>query len=263
MSKYNLTDLLESMSDKEYASAKEADKLEKHPEKDMIKKIQALMAKEKSLGEDGLKEDDKDIQSLVCPECDGSGCEHCNYTGGHIKEVSSQVGSRIEGLLSRELKRKFLFAFEDLWSNLIEDDEFFAEDVVEHLAIEMIKHLNTIQAQGDGINALEEDAEEDAKNDADSYDHDYPHQDESISESSVDENEFDFFTTILDGRYSEDQIESYLKSEDYKMALDEFQLEDSFASDWIQEFANYYGDGADAYLDESDTKLKEHFNRFK
>ena len=257
MSKYNLTDLLESMSDKEYASAKEADKLENHPEKDMIKKIQALMAKEKSLGED------KDIQSLVCPECDGSGCEHCNNTGGHIKEVSSQVGSRIEGLLSRELKRKFLFAFEDLWLNLIEDDEFFAEDVVEHLAIEMIKHLNTIQAQGDGINALEEDAEEDAKNDADSYDHDYPHQDESISESSVDENEFDFFTTILDGRYSEDQIESYLKSEDYKMALDEFQLEDSFASDWIQEFANYYGDGADAYLDESDTKLKEHFNRFK
>jgi len=34
----------ETMSDKEYADAKEADRLEKHPEKDKIKKIQALIA---------------------------------------------------------------------------------------------------------------------------------------------------------------------------------------------------------------------------
>ena len=36
--------LSEGMSDQEYADAKEADRLEKHPEKDTIKKIQALIA---------------------------------------------------------------------------------------------------------------------------------------------------------------------------------------------------------------------------
>ena len=47
MSKYNLQDLLEGMSDKEFADAQEKDRLEKHPEKDKIKAIQALLAKEK------------------------------------------------------------------------------------------------------------------------------------------------------------------------------------------------------------------------
>ena len=46
MSKYNLQDLLEGMSDKEFADAQEKDRLEKHPEKDKIKAIQALLAKE-------------------------------------------------------------------------------------------------------------------------------------------------------------------------------------------------------------------------
>jgi len=52
MSKYNLKDIYEGMSDKEFNDAKESDRLEKHPERDTIKKIQALIAKEKSLEED-------------------------------------------------------------------------------------------------------------------------------------------------------------------------------------------------------------------
>ena len=56
MSKYNLTDLYEGMSDKEFADAKEADRLEAHPERDKIKAIQALLAKEK----DAVKEDKYD-----------------------------------------------------------------------------------------------------------------------------------------------------------------------------------------------------------
>ena len=38
----------EGMSDKEWADAKEADRLEKHPERDIIRKIQGLIAKEKA-----------------------------------------------------------------------------------------------------------------------------------------------------------------------------------------------------------------------
>ncbi len=69
----------------------------------------------------------------------------------HVKEVSSQVGSRIEGLLSIPLKAKFLNAFEELYFDLVEEDPFHAEDVIEHLSIEMIRHLDDIQAQGEKL----------------------------------------------------------------------------------------------------------------
>ena len=48
--------LEEGMSPEEYAKAKEAERLENHPEKDKIKAIQALMDREKSLKEDDLDE---------------------------------------------------------------------------------------------------------------------------------------------------------------------------------------------------------------
>jgi len=43
--------LEEGMSPEEYAKAKEAERLENHPEKDKIKAIQGLLAKERSLKE--------------------------------------------------------------------------------------------------------------------------------------------------------------------------------------------------------------------
>ena len=39
MSKYNLIDIFEGMTDKEFSDSQEKDRLEAHPEKDMIKKI--------------------------------------------------------------------------------------------------------------------------------------------------------------------------------------------------------------------------------
>lgn len=71
-----------------------------------------------------------------------------------VEEVTSREGSRIESLLNIGLKAKFLNAFEELFYDLVEDDPFHAEDVVEHLAIEMMKHLDDIQAQGDRLNSL-------------------------------------------------------------------------------------------------------------
>lgn len=63
--------LEEGMSPEEYAKAKEAERLENHPEKDKIKAIQALLDREKSdqsksssligrMGDRSLKEDDLD-----------------------------------------------------------------------------------------------------------------------------------------------------------------------------------------------------------
>lgn len=72
-----------------------------------------------------------------------------------VEEVTSREGSRIEGDLNIELKAKFLDAFVDLFQSL--DDPYFAEDVVDHLANEMLKHLDAIQAQGDRLNSISEE----------------------------------------------------------------------------------------------------------
>ena len=64
MSKYNLTDLAEGMGYKEYEDAKEAERLEAHPEKDTIKKIKAMMDKEKGVDEiAGVKEEADPIKA--------------------------------------------------------------------------------------------------------------------------------------------------------------------------------------------------------
>ena len=289
MSKYNLKDIYEGMSDKDYNAAKEAERLEKHPEKDKIKAVQAMMAKEKS-----------------------------SKNESEVEEVSSKVGSRIEGLLNIEMKNKFLNAGMDLIQDVLEDDEFFIEDIVDHLAIELNKYYDERASLGSKINDLEEEKSEDIE------------ESEEISElagtesvdaltaligagglvggavaldklmtaleagklgskgeavakflrsagktfsggglkeadSIVDEHEFNFFQTILDGRYKEEDIEEYLKSDDYQQALETLNLDASDTKEWIGEFANYFGDGADAYIDEiskEDKELKEHFSRF-
>ena len=71
-----------------------------------------------------------------------------------VEEVTSREGSRIEGLLSIPLKSKFLSAFDELYFDLVEEEPFHAEDVIEHLSIEMMKHLYDIQAQGDRLAGL-------------------------------------------------------------------------------------------------------------
>mgnify|MGYP003624708240 FL=1 len=88
----------------------------------------------------------------------------------HIKEVrvDSEVAERIEGLLNRDLKRKFLFAFEDLYSDLIEEDPFHAEDVINHLNNEMYKQLQSYQDTGDKFAGMEEGAMQPGEGDLES-----------------------------------------------------------------------------------------------
>ena len=51
MSKYNLLDIHEGMGYKEFSNSKEEERLDKHPDKMMIKKVKAMMAKEKAVKE--------------------------------------------------------------------------------------------------------------------------------------------------------------------------------------------------------------------
>jgi hypothetical protein len=165
MSKYNLTDIAEGMGYKEYEDAEEANRLEKHPERDTIKKIQALMAKEKSLEEDAvdLAVEASQAKAGIKEDEDEDRKNDEDYEEGwaddpRIDEVriDRDVAERIEGLTNRELKRKFLFAFEDLYSDLIEEDPFHAEDVINHLNNEMHKHLSSFQNTGDKFAGIEE-----------------------------------------------------------------------------------------------------------
>ncbi len=71
--------------------------------------------------------------------------------------VDREVAERIEGMLSIPLKRKFLDAFMDLWQDLIEEDPFYAEDVINHLNNEMHREIDGYQAMGDKLAGIEID----------------------------------------------------------------------------------------------------------
>ena len=68
-----------------------------------------------------------------------------------IEEVSSREGARMEGLVDQRMKAKLLDIFGDLYFDLTDEDPFQAEDVVDYLGNEMLKHLDNIQAQGDRL----------------------------------------------------------------------------------------------------------------
>ena len=100
MSKYNLTELAEGMGYKEYEDAKEADRLEAHPESDKIKAIQAMMAKEK----DAIEKDARkakgmmeDFDSVVDDIMDqGKSREDAEKIAGSIN--AKHVGNYREGV---------------------------------------------------------------------------------------------------------------------------------------------------------------------
>ena len=120
MSKYNLTDIFEEMST---AEKERFDRLSKD-DQDKLKKVMGIMAKEKSM-----------------------------------KEVTSSEISRMEGLVDQRMKAKLLDIFGDLYFDLTDEDPFQAEDVVDYLGNEMLKHLDNIQAQGDRLAGVNTDGD--------------------------------------------------------------------------------------------------------
>jgi len=157
----------------------------------------------------------------------------------HVKEVSSREGSRIEGLLNQQLKSKFLDCFEELYYDLVEEDPFHAEDVIEHLSIEMMKRLDANQAQGDrlaGMNQQEFTAID---------------EEDSIEEALPKFKGVPPMKDIVkalkdDAKATDSEIKQYMDS--VKRAGDEFDDVD----DYVEDFKNYVDDKA----------LQEHFGRF-
>jgi len=105
-------------------------------------------------------DEDKDKKDKDKEPRDGvkSAASKLGMKPSHIKEVriDRDVAERIEGMLSIPLKRKFLDSFMDLWQDLIEEDPFYAEDVINHLNNEMHKEIDGYQATGDKLAGIGE-----------------------------------------------------------------------------------------------------------
>ena len=306
MSKYNLTDIFEGMSNDEMSKAQEADRLEKHPERDTIKKIQALMAKEKKVDENeavdlaieasqekaGIEVDEsfdslakkldkqkgidkeeaaKIAGSIAAKKAAGAGKGPTAKQKKRMKEareyapMDRDVADRIEGFLNIPMKKKFLDAWEDLFYDLVDDEPFYVDDVIAHLANEMSKSIHGNQMAGDrlaGIGIIDDFEQEEFTDIGESSDE---YVDE-IGEGAMQPGEADLEAGVkgnmdaytegkgvdfiralkVDGNGTSMEIESYLRS--LKKAGDEFDSVD----DYVEDFKNYVADKA----------LQEHFGRF-
>tara|TARA_R110000803_G_scaffold37781_4_gene81572 strand:- start:29897 stop:30619 length:723 start_codon:yes stop_codon:yes gene_type:complete len=162
--------------------------------------------------------------------------EEEGYKDG-IKEnyqMDGETYERIDGLINRELKRKFIFAFEDLYNDLIGDgDQFFKDDVLDYLTIQLDKEINIDELKEDEIKAE--------------------------GDSIVDEHEFYFFQKMFGEKYSEAEIEAFLKSNDYQEELKYSDLEERDFANWDNALDYFVGksDSRGGRLDES----IEFFNR--
>jgi|FLOH01.1.fsa_nt_gi hypothetical protein len=307
MSKYNLVNIYEGMSNDEFEDAKEANRLANHPKREIIKKIQAMIAKEKKasyatedtdINNDGKvdKTDDEleylnkinrshfQTESLDLNEGGGTlkvekqkdGKYYWTFTfkSGKVEEwpngfatsaeaqkdfmyrskylkearVDREVAERIEGLTNIELKRKFLFAFEDLYSNLTEEDPFYAEDVINHLSNEMHKHLKDYQ---DISGKVEEDT---AMSGAIADEEEAGAIGTHLAEDKDKVAMKDVVIAILkDAKATNTEVQAYVDSltNDIKLNGKE-AYEDYEIDDYVEDFKNYI----------ADKSLQEHFGRF-
>ena len=159
-----------------------------------------------------------------------------------IEEVTSREGARIESLLDQPMKDKFLEAFEELYFDLVEEDPFMAEDVVDHLGIEMLKHLDNIQARGEELAGVNTDAD---------FEREQRMQMGMREEDAIDEAIFGPVEFLKSKGIDDDVIKDFMKTH----AKDIVGASEDEIMDEFKEFrsANY------DYVDEN---LKEHFSRF-
>jgi hypothetical protein len=154
--------------------------------------------------------------------------------------VDRDVAERIEGMLSIPLKRKFLDSFMDVWQDLIEEDPFYAEDVINHLNNEMHKEIDGYQAVGDKLAGMEENhAMQGVEAELESGEIGNMN---ALTEIST----RDIITALKKANAQDYEIEAYMKS--LQKAGDKFDAVD----DYVEDFMNYV----------DDKSLYEHFGRF-
>ena len=192
--------------------------------------------------------------------------------------IDRDVAERIEGMLDRPTKAKFIDAFMDIYSDLLDQDDFFPEDIINHLNNEMHAELAGYQRQGDKLAGISEDfddvvddimatgkSEEDAKKIAGSINAKYVgNYREGLEEDSI-SGEDDYAEELSDKMRMKEgvvkKIQQALEDDakgtesEIKMYMDSLRKSgDSFDSidDYVEDFKNYV----------ADKSLQEHFGRF-
>ena len=221
-----------------------------------LEKIFSIMKDEKDKANeifttDGGSEDSVDnIDKVASPSAKGKGYDssmsaQSKESGDEMSQITQttkpmyearvdrDVAERIEGMLSIPLKRKFLDSFMDLWQDLIEEDPFYAEDVINHLNNEMHKEIDGYQAMGDRLAGLEED---------------------SVEEGYEDTKGKALYPILKAGvNATGDEVEMYVKSLAKDIELNgKEQYSDFTSDDFVEDFKNYI----------ADKSLEEHFKRF-
>ena len=167
--------------------------------------------------------------------------------------VDRDVAERIEGMLSIPLKRKFLDSFMDLWQDLIEEDPFYAEDVINHLNNEMHREIDGYQAMGDKLAGMEENhAMQGVEAELESG---QIGNMDALTEDSV-KDLLDKIASHLKGsdrNFQDGEIEMYIDSLKRDIKRGEFDGVESISmEDHEEDLTNYIADRA----------LQEHFGRF-
>ena len=216
----------ETVSEEDYAKAKK--KAEKNLEKDVNHYLHLLSGDSKKVDKHD-REVEVDQKKLFKGTVDPKG----GKAEGNTDTFNAMKKANLNEATKKELAK------------------LLKEGAVEDLAKKLGIPVEKLQASIDKIKKSEETATAAAAKAAKPT-----YSEEKIDEGDpiVDEHEFDFFKEILDGRYKDEDIEEYLKSDDYQQALETLNLDASDTEEWIGEFTNFFGDGADAYIDEGNIK---------
>ena len=216
----------ETVSEEDYAKAKK--KAEKNLEKDVNHYLHLLSGDSKKVDKHD-REVEVDQKKLFKGTVDPKG----GKAEGNTDTFNAMKKANLNEATKKELAK------------------LLKEGAVEDLAKKLGIPVEKLQASIDKIKKSEETATAAAAKAAKPT-----YSEEKIDEGDpiVDEHEFDFFKEILDGRYKDEDIEEYLKSDNYQQALETLNLDASDTEEWIGEFTNFFGDGADAYIDEGNIK---------
>lgn len=178
--------------------------------------------------------------------------------------LNNEVADRIEGMLSIPLKKKFLDSSLDLIQDLWEEDPFDAEDVVTHLANEIMNMLDGWQEQGDRLAGMEENhAMQGVEAELESGEignMDALTEVDNVEVVTLLNKVRKHLVDKFDRKYSKPEFDLYIDSLERDIKRGEFDSVESISmEDHEIDFEEYI---ADKMSIEENKALKEHFDRF-
>ena len=190
-----------------------------------------------------------------------------NTNENNIEEMTRDTFERMDGLVDQTLLKKFLDTFEEIYSNYVEGgDPFDTSEVIDFLSImmqnraedarldsrsfeESVNEEKTISITKDQMEKLHKGKPVKLGNNSFLYKVDAPKK-EGVNEGDpiVDETEFNFFkeffgigsdNVIPNTNATDEEIEAYLKSDDYQEELKYSDLEEKDIANWVESFLDW------------------------